>query len=85
MSLELLVIKYLKICLVANMIVNAICVGSGNKFECVVKNECKYMTCVAWRVGNCQWNSQKIFASKNCAKYCFCLAKNYGELPCAIR
>lgn len=46
------------------MIINAICVGSGNKFECVVRSKCKYTTCVVWRVGNCQWNSQKIFASK---------------------
>ncbi len=54
MSLELLVVKYLEICLVANMIINAICVGSGNMFEFVVKSKCKYMTCMARRVGNCQ-------------------------------
>jgi len=54
MSLELLIVKYLKICLIANMIINANCVGSGNKFECVVRNNCKYTICVARRVGNCQ-------------------------------
>jgi hypothetical protein len=41
MSLELLIVKYLKICLIANMKINTICVGSGNKFECVVRNKCK--------------------------------------------
>jgi len=85
MSLELLIVKYLKICLIANMIINAICVGSGNKFECVVRNKCKYITCVAQRVGNCQWNSQKNLLPKTMQTIVYVQPKIMKELPSALR
>lgn len=85
MSSEVLVVKYLKICLITNKIINAICLGRGNKFECVVRSKCKYTTCVVRRVGNCQWNSQKNLLPKIVQSIVSTQTKIMKELPCALR